>query len=223
VYGRQAHQLMHEGDPLHGCGAQAEAKIEAEHLCERARFSGLCTAVLRPTGIVGPGLRGAFARLYDSAFSGREFPMLGTGNEPCQVLDVEDVCQAIYQCLVMRADLVNDTFNLGTPARGSMRASVQAVLDRAGRGKRVIAIPRLPGRAALRVLEFLRGTSVGVQTFDPVGQCSYVSVRHIDRKLDFRPRYAGCDALVRNYEEYARRRGEIDGDVASADCPGAIS
>ena len=71
--------------------------------------------------------------LFDRAARGQHFPMLGSGRQACQVLDVEDVCDAIYLCLVMRAGLVNDTFNLGAADYTAVRDSFQAVLDSDGR------------------------------------------------------------------------------------------
>jgi hypothetical protein len=41
-------------------------------------------------------------------------------------------------------------------------------------------------------------------TADTVGVDSYLSVRHIDSKLEFRPRHSARAALVRNYTGYLR-------------------
>jgi nucleoside-diphosphate-sugar epimerase len=221
VYGVQAHHLMHEGDPLHGTGPYAEAKIGAEHLCEAARLSGTCVTILRPTTIVGPGRRGVLKVLYDFAFEGRNFPALGSGSTPSQVLDVADACEAIYLCLTMRADLVNDTFNLGPPVFGTTRESFQAVLDRAGHGKRVIAIPQAPASALLNLLGHLRRSSLYPWIHDTAGQATYMSVRRIDGKLGFRPRYSSRDALLRHFELYAQSRGKIHDKGSAAGYPEA--
>jgi nucleoside-diphosphate-sugar epimerase len=218
VYGVQAHHLMHEGDPLHGTGSYAEAKIGAEHLCEASRLSGSCVTILRPTTIVGPGRRGVLEALYEFAFEGRNFPTLGSGRTPSQVLDVADACEAIYQCLVMRPDLVNDTFNLGPPVFGTIREGFQTVLDRAGHGKRVIVIPRGPASALLKLLEHLRRSPSYPWIHDTAGEATYVSVRHIDGKLGFRPRYSSSDALLRHYELYARHRGKIPSKSSARSC-----
>jgi nucleoside-diphosphate-sugar epimerase len=213
VYGDQFHRLMHEDDSLMGYGPYAEARIEAEYLCHSARLAGLCVSTLRLTSVVGPGARGVFASLYRAAAAGRNFPMLTRGDDPCQVLDVEDLCQAVHRCLLAPQDLVNDTFNLGGLARGTWRESFQAVLDRAGYGKRVIGIPAGPALTLLRWLDHL-GWRVGES---PLGTSplpwlqsvrataardSYCAVRRIDSKLGFQPRYSGRDALVRHFDRY---------------------
>ncbi len=211
VYGTQAHHLMHEGDPLHGSGPNAEAKIEAEHLCESARLTGSCISILRPTSLLGPGRNGVFARLYQRASRGRSFPLLGAGRKPCQALDIEDACEAIYLCLVMRHDLVNDTFNLAARGFTSARECFQAVLDRAGQGGRVVRLPCAATHAALRLVERVSGSRRYAWLRATEGQESYVSVRHIENKLGFTPRQSSMEALLRDYDRYLRLEG---GDVA---------
>jgi len=220
VYGTQSHRLMHEGDPLHGTGPQAEAKIEAEHLCEGARLSGLPISILRLTGIAGPGQEGALARLYERAFAGRSFPTLGAGRNPLQILDVEDACEAIHSCVVMRQDLVNDTFNVGPPAFGSVRDGFQAVLSRAGHGKRVIPLPGRATSTAIRVLGRCLNPARYTWILETAGENSYLSVRHIDSKLGFQPRYSGTEALLREYDRYARLQRPGSGKEAGRlNCP----
>ena len=211
VYGAQLHRLMHEDDPLMGCGPYAEARIEAEYLCHSARLAGTCVTTLRLTNVIGPTAGGVFARLYQAAAAGRHFPMLGLGDDPCQVLDMEDLCQAVHLCLLVPQSLVNDTFNLGGQVRGTWRESFQAVLDRAGYGKRVIGIPAAPAATVLRWLERLGcpvGESVRATAAAPE---SYCALRRIDAKLGFQPRYSGRESLVRHFDRYLGRaaRGNV--------------
>lgn len=101
------------------------------------------------------GSVGAFELLYNWAQSGHAFPVLGSGDNRYQLLDVEDLCNAIYLCLTASAEVANDTFNVAAAAFGSLRDSFQAVLDRAGHGKHVVSLPLRPAIAALRILEWL--------------------------------------------------------------------
>ena len=195
VYGHHEHHLMHEVDELRGRGPYAEAKIEAEYLCQGARLAGVCVSILRCADIIGPGRSGVFEPLFNLASRGRHFPLLGAGADPCQVLDLDDVCDAIYLCLVMRAGLANDTFNLACGDFTTVRECFQAVLDSAGFGKRVIALPNALAAPVFALLE-----SVRLVSSDP----NSLSVRHIDSKLDFRPRHATRAALVRHYARYLR-------------------
>lgn len=219
VYGAQSHHLMGESDPLHATGAYAESKIEAEHLCESARLSGTCISILRLTSVVGPARRGMFATLYERAFAGKSLPTLGSGRKPSQTLDIEDACEAVYLCLSRRADLVNDTFNVGAQPFATIRETLQAVLDRAGHGKRVIGIPAAPVIGLVRLLERSLGSCRYSWVRETAGQESYVSVRHIGVKLGFRPRYSSAAALARDYGRYARFRSNLRSIGQTGACP----
>lgn len=209
VYGVPDHHPLYEGDPVKGVGPYGEAKIRAEHLCQEYRGGGGVVSVLRPKSFVGPERLGIFELLYDFAFQGRNFPVLGSGNNLYQLLDVEDVCQAILLCLVGPAERVNDTFNLGAEVFGTLRDSFQAVLDRAGHGKHVISIPAVPAVAVLKVLERLHLSPIYPWIYDTCGRESFVSIDKIKERLGFRPAYSNREALLRNYDWYVRHRVEI--------------
>jgi nucleoside-diphosphate-sugar epimerase len=211
VYGVPDHHPLYESDPVKGVGPYGEAKIQAERLCLEHRARGGCICVLRPKSFVGPERLGVFELLYDFAYQGRNFPVLGSGNNLYQLLDVEDVCQAILLCLEKDRHLVNDTFNVGAQEFGTLRESFQAVLDRAGHGRRIVSIPEAPAIAVLRVLEGLHLSPIYQWIYDTCGRESYVSVQRIAGKLGFKARYSNREALVRNYDWYAGHREEIRG------------
>ena len=41
--------------------------------------------------------------------------MIGNGNNRYQLLDVEDLCRAIFACMTLDENPVNDTFNMALP------------------------------------------------------------------------------------------------------------
>jgi nucleoside-diphosphate-sugar epimerase len=121
VYGIPDHHPIREDDRLHGVGPYGRAKIEAEHLCAEYRAKGLCVPVLRPKSFIGPERLGVFEVLYEWAFEGRSFPVLGSGDNRYQLLDVADLCEVIERCLTLDPAIVNDTFNVGAREFGTMR------------------------------------------------------------------------------------------------------
>jgi len=209
VYGIPDHHPLYESDTVKGVGPYGEAKIQAERLCHQYRERGVCIAILRPKSFVGPERLGVFEMLYDFAFQGRNFPVLGSGDNLYQLLDVADVCQAIELCLLRPPDLVNDTFNVGAKLFGTLRESFQAVLDRAGHGKRVVSIPAAPAIAVLQLLERLHLSPIYQWIYDTCGRESYVSIERIESRLGFAPRFSNEQALVRNYDWYVQHRIEI--------------
>jgi nucleoside-diphosphate-sugar epimerase len=209
VYGIPDHHPLREGDRLEGVGPYGAAKIEAEACCEAFRREGLCVPILRPKSFVGPERLGIFALLYDWAADGRNFPLIGGGTNRYQLLDVEDLCQACVLCATAPAEVANDTFNVGAKTFGTMREDFQAVLDRAGHGKRIVAIPRWPAIIALRLLEALHLSPLYRWVYETAGTDSFVSCERIETRLGFAARYSNRDALLRNFEWYLAHRDEV--------------
>jgi nucleoside-diphosphate-sugar epimerase len=209
VYGIPDHHPLREEDPLHGVGPYGEAKVEAEATCLQYRAKGLCVPILRPKSFVGPERLGVFALLYDWAQDGRNFPVLGSGTNRYQLLDVEDLCAAIYLAGTLDAARVNDTFNIGAKEFGTLREDYQAVLDRAGRGKRIVSLPAAPAIWTLRALERLRLSPLYRWVYETVTEDSYVAIDKAERVLGFRPRYSNREALLRNFEWYLANRARF--------------
>ena len=209
VYGIPDHHPIYENDRLRGVGPYGVSKIEAETLCREYRAKGLCVPQLRPKSFIGPERLGVFELLYDWAYEGRNFPIIGAGKNKYQLLDVEDLCSAIYLCATGPRELVDDTFNVAAKEFGTMRENVQAVLDRAGHGKRAIALPAGPAIFALKLLEALHLSPLYQWIYETAGRDSFVSVERVEGRLGFVPRYSNREALVRNYDWYVAYRGEI--------------
>ena len=208
VYGIPDHHPILESDPLRGVGPYGQSKIDAEALC-RADWNGLCVSVLRPKSFVGPERLGAFELLYDWAWSGHNFPVLGRGDNLYQLLDVEDLCRAIELCAFASPELARDVFNVGAAEFGTMRDNFQAVLDRAGQGGRVISLPRMPAIALLKVFEALHVSPLYRWIYETAAEESFVSIQRLFDRVGFRPYYSNEAALVRNYDWYVQHRKEI--------------
>ena len=213
VYGVPDHHPLYEHDAMIGVGPYGQAKIEAEQVCESYRAKGLCIPIIRPKSFVGPERLGVFALLYDWAKDGKHFPIPGSGNNLYQLLDVEDLCVAIDACLTMDASAVNDVFNIGAKQFGTIRQDFQAVLDKAGFGKKIVSFPEGPSNAALAVLRWLRLSPVYKWAYGTVSKESFVSIEKAERVLGFAPKYSNADALLRNYQWYLDNLSRFQGQA----------
>jgi len=128
VYGIPDHHPLFETDRLIGVGPYGKAKIMAEEECLEARKKGLCVPIIRPKSFIGPERLGVFALFYDWAYTGHGFPMIGSGRNRYQLLDVEDLCEAIWLTLTLDKAKVNDTFNIGAKAFTTMRTGLPCAL-----------------------------------------------------------------------------------------------
>lgn len=211
VYGIPDHHPLREEDEMVGVGPYGEAKVKAEELCQEFRDKGMCVPVLRPKTFIGPERLGIFAFLYDWAKDGKNFPLLGSGNNLYQLLDVEDLCSAIYLAATLPLDRVNDTFNIGATQFSSMREDYQAVLDYAGHGKRTVPLPAGPAILTLKILEKIGISPIYSWVYETAVTDSYVAVDRAQRVLGWQPKYGNQDALIRNFEWYLQNLSTFEG------------
>ncbi len=202
VYGIPDHHPLYETDKLDGVGPYGEAKILAEKECEKFREKGLCVPIIRPKSFIGPERLGVFAIFYDWAKDGRGFPMIGSGANRYQLLDVEDLCSAIYLCMTGPSATVNDTFNIGAKEFTTMKEDYQAVLDYVGKGKKIKGFPAEPLIITLRILEALKLSPLYKWVYETASKDSFVSIEKAEKLLGWGPKYSNKDALLRNYKWY---------------------
>jgi len=202
VYGIPDHHPLFENDKLDGVGPYGKAKILAEEECLKYRDKGMCIPIIRPKSFIGPERLGVFDLLYDWARDGHGFPMIGNGKNSYQLLDVEDLCEAIYLCATLDNNKVNDTFNIGAKEFTTMREDYQAVLDYAGFGKKVKGLPEKPIIMTLRILEALKLSPLYKWVYETASKDSFVSIEKAEKILGYKPKYSNKDALIRNYKWY---------------------
>lgn len=209
VYGIPDHHPLVEDDRMEGVGPYGQAKVDAEGIAQEFRKKGLCVPVLRPKSFIGPERLGVFAMFYEWAYDGKNFPVLGSGNNLYQYLDVEDLCEAIWLVATLPCEKTNDTFNLGAKEFGTPKTDFQAVLDYAGHGKKIIPIPEGPAIFALTLLEKVKLSPLYPWIYATVGKESFLSIEKAERVLGFRPKYSNKQALIRNYQWYVEHRDQF--------------
>ncbi len=211
VYGIPDHHPLVETDKLDGVGPYGVAKVAAEGICEEFRKTGMVVPIIRPKSFVGPERLGIFVLLYDWAATGHNFPMIGDGKNRYQLLDVEDLCQAIYLAMTKDDAIVNDTFNIGAKDFKTMGEEYQAVLNRSGKGKRVIGFPAQLLIWPLRILDWFRLAPVYKWVYETASKDSFVSIEKAEQVLGYKPKYSNTDALLRNYDWYLASRTQFEG------------
>lgn len=209
VYGIPDHHPLMEDDKLDGVGPYGQAKIQAEMVCLEERGKGLVVPIIRPKSFIGPERLGVFGLLYDWALDGRGFPMIGSGKNRYQFLDVGDLCEAIYLCMTKDPSITNDTFNIGAKQFTTMREDYQAVLDAVGKRKKIVPFPAGPAIVALRTLERWGVSPLYKWVYETACQDSFVSIEKAERVLGFVPKYSNKDALLRNLDWYREHRAEF--------------
>ena len=204
VYGIPNHHPLYETDKLDGVGHYGKAKIMAEQVCEEFRKKGLCVPIIRPKSFIGKERLGVFAIYFDWIYRGKNIPIIGYGNNRYQLLEVEDLCDAIYLCITKPKNKANDTFNIGAKKFTTVKKDIQAVLDYSGKGKKVIGFPAWPVVFILRILDSLGISPLYKWVYETAQHDSFVSIRKAEKILGYKPKYSNRDAMIRNYDWYVK-------------------
>ena len=202
VYGVPDHHPLVEDDKLFGVGDYGICKVKAEEICVDFRKKGLCVPIFRPKSFIGPERLGVFGVFYDWAKDGKGFPVLGSGNNKYQLMDVEDFASAIYLSTTIDAAKANDTFNVGARDFTTIKQDYQVVLDRAGFGKKITGVPAGAAIWVLRILNKLNISPLYPWVYETASKDSFVSIEKAQRVLGWEPKFSNKDALLRNYEWY---------------------
>jgi nucleoside-diphosphate-sugar epimerase len=209
VYGIPDHHPIFETDKLDGVGPYGKSKIAAEKECAKYRDKGMCVTIIRPKSFVGPERLGVFDLLHDWARDGKGFPMIGNGNNIYQLLDVEDLCEAVYISSVIDEKKANDVFNIGAKEYTTMKEDYQAVLDYAGFGKKIVGLPEKPIILILKILEAFNLSPLYKWVYETASKDSFVSIEKAEKVLGYKPKYSNKDALIRNYKWYIEHEKEF--------------
>jgi nucleoside-diphosphate-sugar epimerase len=205
VYGvPEVHPIL-EDAPLVGVGHYGESKIEAERVCLDFVRRGLDVAIVRPKTFVGPGRLGVFEILFDWIREGRRIYVLGDGSNCYQLLDVDDLVEALLLA-AGAPGIAGEAINVGATEFGTVRSDLEALIRHAGSSSRLRPVPARPAELALRALELLRLSPLAEWHYRTAHRDSYVDVSKAERLLGWRPRRSNAEALCRTYDWYLANR-----------------
>jgi nucleoside-diphosphate-sugar epimerase len=209
VYGVPDKHPLEETDPVQGVGPYGESKIAAERLCMGARARGLCVPIIRPKTFIGTGRLGVFQILYDWVQSGKRIPIIGSGHNRYQLLEVDDLVAAIHLAATAPAERANETFNVGASRFGTVREDVGALCAYAASGARVMATPAWAVKPALQLFEALGLSPLYKWVYGTADKDSFASTARIEAELGWQARYSNAEALIRSYQWYLDHASEI--------------
>jgi len=208
VYGIPKKHPIYEDDPLSGVGPYGESKVAAERVCEEYR-DRMVVSILRPKTFVGTVRLGIFSVLFDWLYRGKNLPVIGNGRNRYQLLDVDDLVEAIYLMSRLPRRKANDTYNVGATEFGTINSHMQTLLDYRGKGK-LVHFPALPVKLALRVLDRLGMSPLYAWAYETLDKDHFVSVDKL-LSVGWKPKKISEQALLDSYKWYEKHRDEIAG------------
>ncbi len=209
VYGVPATHPIIETDPLVGVGAYGESKILAEEELVGFTKQGLRLTILRPKTFIGTERLGVFEILFNWIHDGRKIPVIGSGHNRYQLLDVDDLVEAIYLISQSRSRELNDVFNIGAKEFGTVRQDLEALFKYAKSGSRLLPTPAWLVKSSLRLLEKLNLSPLYQWVYDTADKDSFVSIKKLETKLNWSPKYSNQEALIKSYDWYIKHYDQI--------------
>ncbi len=193
------------GQPLEAYG---RAKLEAEWLCRDAADAGLDVSIVRPRTILGHGRLGIIAVLFEFVAAGAPVYVLGRGDNRYQFVHANDLADA---CLRAADREKPASYNIGATEFGTMRETLQALVDHAATGSRVRSLPAAPARLGMQAL-----ARIGLAPFAPYHWLLYAESLWFDTtkaqtELGWEAEHSNASAIVESYEWFLAHRAELSG------------
>lgn len=204
----QPHPINESGliEPI---GHYGGSKIQAENLCFQYIKKGLSVIIVRPKTFLGPERLGVFEILFDWLYEGRRVPIIGNGKNYYQLLDVNELCQALWLMLKTKYD--KEIFNIGAKNFGTVAGDLQYVLNYAKTGARLFYLPALPIQIILSTLEKLKISPLAAWHYKTANIDSYVDCSKAEKMLGWKSKVSGKEVLLSAYKWYAKHRKELEG------------
>jgi nucleoside-diphosphate-sugar epimerase len=205
IYGIPERNPVDEDTPPRPREAYGRAKLEAEALCREAVAAGLDVTIIRPRTILGHGRLGIVAVLFELVAEGAPVFVLDGGANRYQFVHADDLADA---CLLAADRPGPAAYNVGAAEFGTMRETLQALVDHAGTGSTVRSLPAAPARAAMRAL-----ASLGQAPFAPYhwllyGESLWFDTTRARTELGWAPRHSNTSMVIESYEWFLAHRSE---------------
>lgn len=165
--------------------------------------------ILRPKSFLGPERLGVFTIWFEAIYNNNPVFILGKGNNLYQLLEVNDLIQAIDSALTTR--ISGQIFNVGAEKFGTWREDLGSLIKHAKSKSKIVALPVLPTQIALSILEFLNLSPLVAWHYKTFPVDSYVSIEKAKKKLSYKATKSNQDILKESYDWYKEHRKEFIG------------
>ena len=208
VFGIPEHNPVTEASPCRPLEAYGRAKLRAEILCHDAIASGLDVTIVRPRTVLGHGRLGVMALLFEFVADGAPVFVLGGGHNRYQLVHATDLADA---CLRAGDRAGPSVYNVGALEFGTMRETLQALVDHAQTGSRLRSLPVAPARIAMRSLASLNLVPFAPYHWLLYSESLYFDVTKARTELSWEPRHSNASMIIESYEWFLAHRRESDG------------
>lgn len=196
---------FNEFDKLKPIEPYGLSKKKSEKYCLDLAKKGLPVTIIRPRTIMGLGRLGIFSILFDWIEKNKNIPVLSSGLNMYQFIDVEDCAECIF--LASNSD-VNDIFNIGSKDVCSIKENITNLIKF---HKSKSKIKSINSNLILKLILIL--SKVKILPFQDYQIKAYAGSLYFDNKramklLNWKPKYNNKETLLRSFEYYILNKKE---------------
>ncbi len=152
------------------------------------------------------------AILFEFVADGAPVFVFGSGDNKYQFVHANDLADA---CLRAAARPGPSVYNVGAQSFGTMRETLQALVDHAGTGSQVRSLPVAPARAAMQAVANAKLAPFAPYHWLLYGESLWFDVTKARTELAWEPRHSNASMVVESYEWFLAHRGELGGKTGS--------
>jgi nucleoside-diphosphate-sugar epimerase len=216
VFGIPESNPVVETTPRRPVEAYGRAKLQAELLCEEAVGWGLDVTVVRPRTILGHGRLGIMAVLFEFVAEGASIYVIDDGQNRYQFVHAADLAEACLRAGDRDGPAV---YNVGASEFGTMRETLETLVDHAGTGSPIRSLPRGGTRLVMEL-----AARLGVAPFAPYhwllyGESLWFDTDRAQRELGWAPAFSNGAMLAESYDWFLAHRGDVTADGSHHQSP----
>lgn len=199
VYGQPKSLPITEHTSFSPLGLYGWSKAMAEKVCQSFRSTGMRIAIIRPRTVVGTGRLGILSILFDWIHHGKPIPLIGSGTNRYQLVNIEDLVDA---CISAAIRQVNDDYNIGTERFSSVRAEIEQLISHARSPSRVVPINPWLARNILRMMSLLKLSPITEFHYKIADKSVYFDITKARHDLAWTPKKSNIDSLIEAYDSF---------------------
>lgn len=200
-----AHPIT-EDEPPAPVEIYGHSKWEGEKILQGFGADLNVISIRCPT-IIDFGRLGLLAILFEFIDEGRKVWAVGGGKNRYQFIYAQDLADA---CIRGASHARSDLFNIGSDDVKSIGQIYQYVIERAGTGARVAALPKDATLLAMRIAHHLKISPLGPYHYKMIAENFLFATDKIKAGLDWRPTLTNEEMLHNAYLYYRENRLAIE-------------
>lgn len=211
VYGINIPIPCPETAPLNPICQYGEDKVKCEELCHEYSGKGLNITIFRPPTITGPGQNEpTLLGQIKNAYKGKKAFLPGGGNTKLQMVNVFDVCKAIFLA-IETPNSKNEIFNLGSDNIPTLREMIVGLYEHAGKTPKFFALSARTLRIIVKILSFLHISPIEPQHLEIALKDYIFDATKAKKVLGWKPTRNDTESACDTYDWYVQSLNESQG------------